>query len=172
VGEGTKILAIEPVSVNFKQLIINVGVNGLENRIEPLRLAVGDFDGEIEIYVREKRNQSSIIGEGSVGNSKTEKVRMVTLETLFREYKIPMKDILLRFDIKGYEYNLVTKNKEFLKELHNSYIAFELHTKVLGIENSLKVLEELMDIGFNVVNVSNKYPPHIYILSKNYSQLV
>lgn len=166
-NKDTTIYAIEPVIENFRVLKMNLLLNNLNNRVHPLNLAIGDRDTNIEIKVPKKRNWSTI-KDWDMGNIDyhTEQVEMITLETLFKREGIPMRNIFLRFDIEGYEYELILGNKEFLKKLRNVYIEFELHHRILGTEKTIEIIDALKELGFKLLTVIVIYHHHIYSLPR------
>ncbi|MFA4669694.1 FkbM family methyltransferase [Pyrococcus kukulkanii] len=165
-NKDATIYAIEPVMENFKVLKMNIALNNLDDRVRPLNLAIGDKNTNVEIKVPKKRNWATIKNITDNIEYHTEQIEMVTLETLFKRENIPPKDIFLRFDIEGYEYELILGNRKFLEDLENVYIEFELHHRILGVDKTLEIIDILKELGFDLLEVVVIYHHHIYSLPR------
>lgn len=98
------VYAFEPVSSNYAQLVKNIQLNNKEDKIKPIKLAVGSEDKEVCIYKgRFNKGASSVINKITADS---EVVEMRNLSNLIAELGIH-KVNLLKIDIEGSEYSLL-----------------------------------------------------------------
>ena len=96
VGPAGRVVAIEPTAAAFAKLNCNGGLNDFKN-IEYVKCGISDKDlGATEIAF-----QSSYRLDGTCVDT-VETVRLVTLDTLFSELKLPRVDFI-KLDIDGFE---------------------------------------------------------------------
>lgn len=156
------IYAVEPVFESLVLLEDNVALNNASNTTV-VQAAVGEKDGTANIIVQTHRNLSQIEEIGSyktLPSSLKRRVKMYSLKGLFSQYKIPHKNILFRWDIEGYEYNLIKGNQEILRQLKNVHIIMEFHSFFLLEKKTVELLNLLKDLGFRLEYVVSCYPPY------------
>jgi hypothetical protein len=112
------------------------------------------------MIVEDKPNLSRV---GSVNpfadeGARRETVSIMTLDTLLRKYKVPLRGITLRWDIEGYEYELVSGNLDFFRKLRHAAIIMEFHSYYLGPEKSVRFLTMLEKAGFRLHQVVSCEP--------------
>lgn len=113
---GGRVYAFEPVPANFERLSEVVRLNRLEEVIAPRRLALGDREGEIELftgYQGEELTGNAVVMEGAVREyvranwnerpRKTESAAMVRLDTFAAECGLEQCH-LIKADVEGSEY--------------------------------------------------------------------
>lgn len=168
-----KIIAVEPVKENIRILRRNIKYNLLKNIIIR-KNAVGDRNTKIKILVPKHRNLSRIEGVGKKENNniKSQTVNMQTLPFLFQQNKIKPQNVLIRMDIEGYEYNLLMNNKAFIKKLKGLYIVFEFHAFYLGVNKTIKFLNYLKNLGFEVDKVVSCEPLYFLYTPKIIRELL
>ena len=157
------IYADEPVSRNIALLRENVALNNITN-ITIIQAAVGHKDKKVNLLVPPQGNYTQV--EGISGNERytqhvvKERIDMYSLKTLLARYKIPRKNLLFRWDVEGYEYNLVKGNADVFKGLKNAHIIMEFHAFFLGVKKTVEFLNVLKSIGFTLKFVVSCYPPY------------
>lgn len=164
-----KIFAVEPVSSNISLLKENLILNKASN-VEIIHAAVGDRDKKMNVIIPPQGNFAQV--EGGAGNdrymesSTKERIDMYSLKTLMSKYKIPHKNLLFRWDIEGYEYNLVKGNYDTFKALKNVHIIMEFHGFFLLEKKSIEFLTLLKNLGFQLKHVVSNYPPYFIRMPK------
>lgn len=164
-----KTFAVEPVSSNINLLKENITLNNVEN-IEIIHAAIGDKDKKMNVIIPPQGNFAQV--EGGAGNDRymenytKERIDMYTLKTLMTKYKIPSKNLLFRWDIEGYEYNLVKGNYDTFKALKNAHIIMEFHGFFLLEKKSVEFLTLLKDLGFKLKYTVSNYPPYFIRMPK------
>lgn len=163
------IYAVEPVSRNIALLKENISLNEISN-ITVIQAAVGHQDKKVNLLVPPQGNYTQV--EGMSGNERyaltavKQRIDMYSLRTLFTRYKIPRKNLLFRWDIEGYEYNLVKGNYDMFKSLKNVHIIMEFHAFFLLEKKTIEFLTLLKTLGFKLGFVVSCYPPYFIRMPK------
>jgi FkbM family methyltransferase len=119
-----RVIALEPYPSLYKKALINVKINGVEDRVVLVNAGLGSFDDEICTEIRDVNGYYLF-----KPSSKCDiKVKMYTLSSLIREFRIA-KGSILKMDCEGCEYDaLLSAKPEDLKlfgqiiiEYHNGY---------------------------------------------------
>lgn len=149
---------IEPVGVTFHRLLANLRLNDI-NVTNAQQVAVGDRNDTVSMLVPKQKNISRIVSDVLPQTKEPiQEVKMVTIDRFFRLNKIQRKNIIFRWDIEGYEYNLVKGNLHFFKTLRNAHIIMEFHPFFLGPEKSIEFLNMLASGGFKLIQVISCEP--------------
>lgn len=162
--KNVKIIGVEPVSDNFAILKKNAELHEINNSIL-IKAAVGDRDKKINVIVPREKNLSHLEGIDNVSSIKefsTEKVDMYSLRTLFDKYSIKRKRVLFRWDIEGYEYQIMTGNKDIFRELRNAFIIMEFHPQLLKKRKTVQFLKVVKDLGFELEYAVSCYPLYFF----------
>lgn len=112
---------------------------------------MGDKDGKTEMVVAQQRNLSRIHSIRHAKHQETDRITMVLIikpTTLFTKNRIPLSGVIFRWDIEGYEYNIVKANQSFFKKLKHSSIIMEFHPFYLGPDKTIEFLQILKKCGF------------------------
>jgi len=100
-----KVIALEPIPLTFSYLRRNV--KAYENVIT-LNVALADREGEVDMIVPNAFNLAHV-AEGDRGTHHI-RVKSVSLSTLVTELGLRDKNVMLRMDVEGYEYVVLSKN--------------------------------------------------------------
>tara|TARA_B100000674_G_C37902790_1_gene944592 strand:+ start:559 stop:1515 length:957 start_codon:yes stop_codon:yes gene_type:complete len=146
-----KITAVEPVNFNYSILKLNMSLNNLEE-VDLRNIAVGSSNTQVVIYEFGQKNWSTVDKDHaqhleSQGYEASEQlVTQIRLDDLLGEFGEGYKTGLIRMDVEGFEYEILTPSKQ-LKE--NSYDLFvEFHSNILGQFRSLSLLRSLKECGY------------------------
>lgn len=153
VGKSGKVYAVEPVKGNFEHLKANVALNNFNN-VETHNLAMGDKEDEIEIYIRAKKNLSSLTplpSDEKGGLLGVERVRMTTVDT-FSEKVIGSFPNLVRMDVEGYESAILEGMHKTLA--HGATLLIEFHPMFLSRGQKERILELLKSSGYTRVVIT------------------
>ena len=83
------------------------------------------------------------MNQNDIRITETQKVKIITLNDACNE--ISDNNVLCRMDVEGYETNILTDIPEKVKG-----VSFEFHTKILGKNESIKLIEKLENDGFEI----------------------
>ena len=141
-GYKKEIISIEPVQSCYEQLC---SISKKYNNWKVLdRMAVGDFDGQIEINVSEASDLSSILeptnlmrkSYSKINKTHNETVMIRKIDTIFNN-DLNNKNIFLKIDAQGYDFKILKGAKNFLS-----------HVKGISIEAALGPLYENQEYDY------------------------
>jgi FkbM family methyltransferase len=142
----TRAVACEPEPRNLSLLELNVLANSLEETVIVCPAAIGEADGELELFVSEgKYGLPEVVSDrppGWAGESETISVPQLTLDRVCSDYGVTPGDVdLIWMDVQGYE-AYVLAGASSLTRL-GTPAALELDPVALNRHHSL---ERLLDI--------------------------
>lgn len=154
-GHAKQIYAIEPASENYEVLNKNIEFNKWDNVI-PIKAAIAEKDGEMDLSLNPTNTTThSFFFKHDHGS---EKVRVMTFETLFKENNIEVADFV-KLDIEGYE-DMVLLGDDFKKMSEKiKMIEIEFHGQNLD-----KIMKRMNDLGYK--NKQIKSTAIIYLFEK------
>jgi FkbM family methyltransferase len=131
-GQGGRVVAVEPQERLHEVFRRNMKENGVEKIVELSELAVADEDGSATFYITpETIAERSGLIQTTRYQKPTVTVKTTTLANLLGAKKIGRID-LLRIDVEGYEYEAVLGSKEVFLNKVSKRIALELHPDLLA----------------------------------------
>jgi len=139
-----RIVAIEPVNLNFKILKLNMRSNNLSN-VRLINGAVSDRSGTATIYIRENLNLSSLSQEHFLNKRiiRVQKIRTYSLSEVVDSYE----KVMLRMDVEGHEYKILTQIPDNVIA-----ISMELHAnKPYSLSDARELLKKLIDLNFTKI---------------------
>jgi FkbM family methyltransferase len=98
------VFAFEPIQATYAVLARNIARNRLTN-VTPLRIALGDSNGETTFFVYSSSGRSSAIPEASAPERR-ERVQVATLDRLLEQGKLEPPD-LIKIDTEGSELSVL-----------------------------------------------------------------
>jgi FkbM family methyltransferase len=99
-----RIIACEPLPANYQLLETNIRINGLQDRIQTLPIAISNRPSIVKLRVGETSGTSWI--DDDPGEARSVRVRALTLRQLLDDYSISTCD-LLKLDCEGAEYSIL-----------------------------------------------------------------
>jgi len=147
-GDGL-VVAVEPATINYRALVNNILINGVEKIVKPIKAAVSVNQSPIEIeWIGMKELVASIT--------------MTQLLEFIKSNGYNTID-LIKMDIEGAELDIITRDSEWLD--HTKALVMELHPWVYGIDGLAKIVKTLRRKGFNVKTIERKVDTR-YALTK------
>lgn len=138
-GDGV-VVAVEPVTINYRALVNNIMINGVEKIVKPVKVAVSINKGFIEIeWIGVREHVPSIT--------------MTQLLELIKDEGINSID-LIKLDIEGAELDIITKDPAWLNR--TKALVMELHPQVYGVKGVMKIIRVLEKQGFKVKQLKRK----------------
>lgn len=125
-GTG-KVHAFEPEPVNFGRLVQNIGLNGMEERVEAHRTALGAERGEAELHVRPGAGEGRHSLATAKGAKGTIRVPVITLAG-FAEASDEPPDFL-KVDVEGAEGLVLDGMEPLLRTRRPRELFLEIHPK-------------------------------------------
>lgn len=159
------VLAVEPVSLNYKGLVQNIKINNFSN-IAAIQSAVSDVEKDVEILIFEKemtgcRIASPLLDKQSDNNRAKEKVHSTTIKKIMTDHGLGFVDFL-KLDCEGEEYSILHGlDRETMDKI--ACIAAEYHDNT-GKGFSADLAQYLKNNGFSVeIKQGNAHPELGYI---------
>lgn len=152
VGSGGFVYGFEPDEHNFKNVLKNIGLNGLKN-LHVFNLGVSDRKESVKLYQVDDHNlgMNRILSEAEARNFSTfSTIETDTLDNIARENKIDRVD-LIKIDIEGYEMHALRGAFQLLKR-HRPRLFVEVgYTRLLKNGTSpTEMVTFLADLGYTV----------------------
>ena len=147
-----KITAIEPVKFNFDILSLNLSLNHLQD-IDVRNVAVGNANSNVTIYEFGQKNWSTVdVGHAELLKSQgytatKQQVKQIMLDDLLGEFSDEQSAGLIRMDVEGFEFEILTASS--LLETRNYDLFIEFHSNILGKSRSLTLLKHLKKCGYS-----------------------
>jgi FkbM family methyltransferase len=151
-GERGEAIGFEPHPVNHQRLMRNLALNQLHNA-RALRVALGDRDGEAEIFGA--RGTATIMPHGAAqGGVKAFGRTKVARGDEYRQREgLPIPSAV-KIDVEGAEYSVLQGLSKTLSESRRSLLCCEIHPRALPPDISPDRIVSLVgDLGFTVRQV-------------------
>jgi len=130
-----KVYAIEPHPNAYKEMIENIKLNNMEDKIIPINMGISYDNNYIMIYTKD---MTLVAGSFFNSNNTGIKVPAGKLSDIIEKYNIDAQ--VLKMDCEGCEYDIILKDYDTIKEFDE--IGFEYHAYNTKIPVS-KLLEKL-----------------------------
>ena len=130
-----KVYAIEPHPNAYKEMIENIKLNNMEDKIIPINMGISYDNNYIMIYTKD---MTLVAGSFFNSNNTGIKVPAGKLSDIIEKYNINAQ--ILKMDCEGCEYYIILKDYDTIKEFDE--IKFEYHADKTKIPVS-KLLEKL-----------------------------
>jgi FkbM family methyltransferase len=153
-----KVYAIEPHPDAYNEMLENIKLNNMENRIIPINMGISYDDDYVSIYKSVPDTQGALLKPEEKGI----KVPAGKLSDIIEKYNINAQ--ILKMDCEGCEYNVILKDYDTIKEFDE--IEFEYHAYNAKIPIS-KLLERLNnDFECKIIKEKSKYIGLVYCIRK------
>ncbi|HLC76291.1 MAG TPA: FkbM family methyltransferase [Candidatus Peribacterales bacterium] len=156
-GKKGKVYAFEPDPRSFALLAMNA--EQFPDVIEPVPFAVGDHDGELDLWLDDKEPGDSSFARGNVESSSAHRTRVCTLDHFCAEQGIVPHAIIM--DIQGAEPLAFEGMKSTLRQPQLSTIFFECSPKYsenMGV--SVSVIPQILHAaGFTIAHLRRSALP-------------
>jgi FkbM family methyltransferase len=150
-----KIYAVEMEDLNYKQLVENISVNGLEEIITPVQAAIFNQTGSVGI-----RRMAGVGFHMINENEKNNHVKALSLADFLTSTGIETID-LLKIDIEGGEKYVMTPENEEIFRTRVGYVFLETHSvNNFRTEHGVAYLRKL---GFEITLTQTPY-----VVDRNY----
>jgi FkbM family methyltransferase len=140
-----KVIALEPFPSLYEKALVNVKINGVEDKVLLLNAGLGPFDSEVHAKSGEVRGYYSF-----KPSTNGVKVRMYTLGSLIGELGIERGSVL-KVDCEGCEYEAVLSAKpedlavfeQIVIEYHNGYAELKRFLEDAGFTTMIKPMRSM-----------------------------
>lgn len=149
-GAAGKVIAIEPESVSFHSLCMNIELNGLKN-VLPIQVALGKEIKESQLYSNKATGDCSLVN--NLKAAPLQETSIIPGDDLVRKRNLPLPNIV-EIDVEGYEYYVIEGLKDALSQDKCRVVFCEIHPLFLPRDiNAEQCIELLKSYGFGRVEV-------------------
>ena len=151
-----KLFCFEPMEAAFEEL--NLWAKTQNKRVHCFKFALGDVDGEIEMYLHDEHSQSSSILTTTshahqiypqTKKQSIKKVRLSTLDNALNPYLREMpQNILLKLDVQGYEDRVLRGGIEILKKASACILEISLESLYEGQADFYQLTSYLSEMNY------------------------
>ncbi len=151
-----KLYCFEPLPEPFD--VLAVWAKSQKGRVETFNLAIGDTEGEAEMFLHEDHTSSSSLlattelTEQYYPFTKGQRricIRQTTLDAVFAEVKYELStEILLKLDVQGYEDRVIAGGNEIFRKSSACIVEVSLDTLYEGQAGFRELLIMLDDLGY------------------------
>ncbi len=147
-NKGLVCHAFEPIKENYKSIVLNIMVNGMDNKITPHNIGLG-AKNSTENFIFESMNTGAshlesihtyVESKGETGIKVKAEIR--TLDSVLSSIKYNSEDkLLIKIDAEGMEIDVLEGAKMFIRDHPHFLIMMESkHSGVKRIQDYLKTL--------------------------------
>lgn len=154
-----KVFALEPESANFQRLTHRIANAGLDERIEAIRAAAADTDGELLLAVDPVHPGNHKLAASGVP------VRAVTIDSLMAEHGWP-RVALVKIDVQGAEQRVIAGAQETLRRWQPA-----LFVEIDRDSDGNALLQRIIELGYRPHVLRTSSPPEA-VTSQQARQLV
>lgn len=122
VGETGHVHAFEPSGKVYRELVENIALNGLIDRVSAYDVALGDQNRRAQFYVRKYSDDFGSLSPEVHDPTSVEQVEMVRADTVLRGTS---RITLLKIDVEGAEYHVLRGFSDLLEKV--KFVRFEAH---------------------------------------------
>ncbi len=127
-----KVIAIEPHPEAYKEMLENIKLNNLEDKIIPMNAALGSKPGIIKITnVNIVETVGTYHGTNDIGDLE---VPMITLSQLIKNYGV--EPDVLKMDCEGCEYDVVVNDYDHVRLFRD--VVMEYHGNLMPLLNVMR----------------------------------
>ena len=162
-GYNGKILSFEPILSAHKKLLNNSMNDDNWNVFEPI--ALGNENSESILNISKNSVSSSLlkISDEHLDNAPEsrfidkQKTKQRKLEDIFSDFQIKEKNIFLKIDTQGYEFEVLKGAENILKDLKGILVEVSLTNLYEGQKDWLEIIEFIKKKGFHLWSVDRGF---------------
>lgn len=150
VGDGGKVISVEPSPLNFKYLKQNLERQNKTNYLL-FNCACGNTEGTVNFQLDIRANKCKVV-ENEIKIDTASNIIQVPLrriDDVIKDCSINKLDFL-KIDVEGYEWNTLQGARSSIQKFKPS-IQIEIHFKRIGVKTTHQILEFLKNEGYEVI---------------------
>lgn len=148
-GERAKIFSIEPSPRNIDILKRNVELNDFTAQVAVHQQAIGDRDGEAELYLADRSNWHSI--HQIEGHNESINIEMVTVNKFLSDQGLSPDSInVVRMDVEGFEVEIFQEMDQMLASETPLLVFIETHPYLRDPEEMNQVIDSIEENNFEI----------------------
>ncbi len=149
VGEFGRVISYEPSPREFKRLLTNIEINKIKNTM-PYNLALSNYTGESKLFIAESHTGINFLSHNNMEEDNYTLVPLFTGDLALGFLEQKSGNFLVKIDVEGAEYAVLSGMKSFLKENKVKTVIVEITPKFLERFNHTKdsVYALMKECGF------------------------
>jgi FkbM family methyltransferase len=158
---GYKVFAFEPERSNFGLLEILIHSKGLSGKVVPIHSAVGEVEGNVDLWLNEHHHADHRIATPGFLQSKSSpaviSIPMISIDGFVRAQNLTGISFI-KIDVQGYEFPVCLGMKQTLLANENAVVALEYSPESmleLGFKSE-KLIDWFDGQGYNTYSIRNK----------------
>lgn len=158
VGKNGTIIAIEPSSRDYKRLVENVELNGIEHIVKTIQMAIGDRIGQKTMMIAsEERSNVNTLGDKfafqGIEKQKTEDVNVTTIDNIVSSENLSRVDAI-KLDVEGSEIRCLEGAKSTIQKFKPALIIRINKDAFVNNQRSVDKLESLLkEYGYQIFDI-------------------
>lgn len=136
VGSGGHVYSFEPLRKSFNELVKNIRINAVEDRITAEQMGLSNTPGKVKLFVSpDLGSGATSMRERWAGANYTETATLTTLDHYVSAHRVSAVDVI-KCDVEGAEMLVFTGAKGVLERWHPVLLfeAIDNHTKLFHYE--------------------------------------
>jgi len=146
-----KVYAIEPHLDAYKEMIENIKLNNMEDRIIPINMGISYEKDYVIINIK---NLAQVADFFFNSNNKGIKVPAGKLSDIIEKYNIDAQ--ILKMDCKGCEYNIILKDYDKIKEFDEIGFEYHAYNTKISVKRLLEKLNKDFECKFIEGGINKK----------------
>jgi FkbM family methyltransferase len=140
-----RVIAVEPHSKVYKELIENIWLNGLEQRILPINAALSSVSGVIDLSLEDvdtasiAKNPLKMFAKRHK-DINTYRVKAITLSEIMKLYNV--NGGVLKMDCEGCEYDIILNDFEHVALFDELIFEYHAHATGISVQSLLRILSK------------------------------
>jgi FkbM family methyltransferase len=164
VREKGRVIAFEPEKESYNTLLKNLKLNSLTN-VYTFQKALGDKEGEGRLFLGETIGNFSLV-KTYEKEINFQKVEIVKGDQFIKDKKLPIPK-LVKIDVEGYEYFVLSGLSETLSHPNCKIICCEVHPLLLPTTISEEKISEIIkSFGFKQFEIQKRINDYHLIAQK------
>ena len=144
-----KVYAIEPHPGAYQEMLENIKLNNMQDKIIPINAALGSKPGKIRIPNIDTQNTATTYYKPK--NNGDIEIPMITLDQLINDYGI--EPDILKMDCEGCEFDVILNDYEHIRKF--SELFFEYHS--YAVNGSMAELMSMLKQDFECKPVNEEF---------------
>ena len=160
---GLQVMAFEPGPDTYERLVVNVALNGLQDRVRTFNMALSDVEGELTMSRASVSDAGTLAVIESAGDEGVVSVAARRLDSFLEEIDRPT---FMKLDVEGHEPAVLRGASQLIRALSP-----DLTVEIQSVEKFSDVERELGE-GYAPIDIFNPTPTVFFSKNERQSSVV
>jgi FkbM family methyltransferase len=153
-NKGLRCIAFEPVKSNYENLMRNISLNGLSDKILTFNYGLGNVEETAKFVFDPVNTGASHLARENEKSGIV--VELKKMDSLIKDFRISENDsVLIKFDLEGMETEVICGAEDFIHSCRQLTIILEY--KIEGREKIMSYLDRIAAFEYGSVDEYNFY---------------